>query len=105
MISSIAASGAISAAQWGATFTPVTPQQVKLLKLPKTQGMLVASLTPESPLLKAGLQKNDLILEIDGETIEQAQTSIWRQFRFKPGQQVSITIFHAGKYKTVEVTF
>lgn len=105
MISSIAASGAISVAQWGATFTPVTTQQVKLLKLPKTQGMLVASLTPESPLLKAGLQKNDLILEIDGETIEQAQTSIWRQFRFKPGQQVPITIFHAGKYKTVEVTF
>lgn len=105
MLTSITTSWTLQTVVWGATFTPVTDQQVKLLKLPKSQGMLVSTLATDSPLLRAWLQKNDLILEIDGEKIDQAATAIRWQYRFNPGEKVSFTIFHAGKYKTLDVTF
>lgn len=105
MLTSIGSGNDIRVASRQATFIPVTEKQVKSLKLPKTQWMIVHSVMPESPLFNAGIQKNDLITEINWEEIQNAKTSIRRQQSFSPGERVPVTVFNAGKYKTVEVQF
>src|SRR5580700_4786944 len=57
----------------------LTDDRVKALKLKDNQGLEVKRIDPNSPAAKAGLKENDVILEVNGrsvEGIEQFQRSI-----------------------------
>lgn len=44
-----------------------------LIGIAPATGVLIAHVTPDGPAEKAGLQKNDLILQVDGETLKSAE--------------------------------
>src|ERR1700709_45239 len=54
----------------GARLQTVTPEIAETLGLPRPAGALVASVVPGSPAARAGLKLSDLIVAIEGQTID-----------------------------------
>jgi serine protease Do len=78
--------------------------RVKALNLKDDQGLEVKLVDENSPAAKAGLKENDVILEINGksiEGIEQFQRSVGET---SPGTKVSLTIWRNGAKLTVSAT-
>lgn len=58
---------------------------------------------PGSPADKAGLEANDIILEIDGQKITRDNPLAEMINQYDPGEKISLRIFHDGERKTREV--
>jgi serine protease Do len=62
--------GQVERSWLGVQIQQVTPQIAKSLGLPKDEGALVSSVTPNSPAAKAGFEQGDVILSFDGHAID-----------------------------------
>jgi len=88
----------------GVGVVELTDDRVKALNLKDDQGLEVKRVDENSPAAKAGLKENDVILEVNGksvEGIEQFQRSIGET---SPGTKVSLTIWRNGAKQTVSAT-
>lgn len=79
----------------------------KLFNLPKNvkTGLVIAQLVTGGPANQAGLQKNDVVVSINGHHISKAIT--FRKYlytKLKPGQQVKLGVYRNGKKVTVTMT-
>ena len=77
---------------FGGTFQNVTPDIADALGMSRPEGVLVNKLNSLSPLAKAGLQAGDVILAMDGKSLENAQ-----EFHYLLG------LSHVGDQKLLEV--
>lgn len=82
----------------------VTPDTVKNLKLPAERGVVIGKVMPDSPAAKAGLKENDVVTQVNGETVQGAV-----QFRriiheIPAGRRVQLTIWRDGRSQTIEPT-
>jgi membrane-associated protease RseP (regulator of RpoE activity) len=67
-------------------------------------GLLVTYVAPDSPAAKAGLQKNDVLTELDGQALAHPlQLRKLVQVR-KEGSSVEIVFYRSGKKQTVSTT-
>ena len=57
----------------GADFQDVTPDIADSLGFARPEGALIVNLYPQSPLLLAGMRRGDVIVAIDGKTLENAR--------------------------------
>lgn len=74
----------------------------KELKLPHITGAIVVSVFPGSPAAKAGFQKNDVIMEFDGQHVRSA-AQLQRLVKETPvDRTVKVEIDRAGKLQTLE---
>lgn len=81
-------------------------------KLPKDYGALLVrgqtvtdfAVSPGSPADKAGLQENDIILEVNGQQVTEDNSLVKILKNFNPGDTLSLKIYHKGSEKTVSVT-
>src|SRR5437764_5114057 len=86
----------------GARLQAVTPEIAETLGLRLPSGALVANVTPNGPAAKAGLKLSDLIVGIDGQTIDDPNAFDYR-FATRPlGGAAQLDVQRAGK--TVKVT-
>src|SRR5690348_17265777 len=59
------------AAGWlGVAVDEVMPNEVKQLRLPADRGVVVREVQDGSPAAKGGLQKNDVVMEFNGQHVE-----------------------------------
>lgn len=58
---------------------------------------------PGSPADKAGLAENDIILEMNGQKITEANPLANLLAKLKPGDEITLKVMHQGKNKTVKV--
>jgi S1-C subfamily serine protease len=68
-----------------------------------TRGAVVGDVTPGSPAERSGLQKGDIIRQVDGQPVEnsnQLRNSIAMR---PPDSAVTLTVDHNGSQRTVEV--
>lgn len=61
------------------------------------------AIVPGSPADKAGLVENDIILEMDGKKIDEANPLVKAIAKFRPGDEVDLKILHKGEEKEVKV--
>ena len=89
----------------GVRIQTVTDEIAESLGLPKTQGALVASITPGGPAEKAGLQPGDIILEFEGKEIGQMRTLPRTVAETPIGNKAKVKYWRDGKegITTVEV--
>jgi Do/DeqQ family serine protease len=81
----------------GARLQTVTPEIAETLGLKAPNGALVASVTPNSPASRAGLKLSDLIVAIDGQSIEDLNAFDYR-FATRPlGGTAQLDIQRNGK--------
>jgi serine protease Do len=70
IIDQLRAHGKVERSWLGVEIQQVTPELATSLGLPKAEGALVSSITPDSPAAKAGFKQGDVILSFDGHKIE-----------------------------------
>ena len=73
------------------------------LGLPPGSGLVVTYVAPDSPAAKAGLEKNDVLAELDGQLlVVPAQLRKLIQVR-KQGDKVELVFYRTGKKQTISV--
>jgi Do/DeqQ family serine protease len=87
----------------GAKLQNVTPDIAESLGLKRPAGALVATVTEKSPAARAGLKTGDLIVAIDGQTVDDQNAFDYR-FATKPlGGSAQIGIVRNGKEVAVKI--
>ena len=87
----------------GVEIGEVTAQKAKDLKLSSERGVVVSGVEQNSPAAKAGLKKNDVILQYNGENVEGAE-----QFRrlvreTPPDRTITLAVSRDGKTRNLSV--
>jgi 2-alkenal reductase len=90
----------------GVTYRGIDSQLQAAQSLPVDHGAQVSSVTTGSPADKAGIKKGDIILAIDGKTIDADNTLSGLLRKHNPGEQVKLTVLRPGSNSnlTIEVT-
>ncbi len=112
VVESVKKNGRIIRPYLGVRFTPITPELKQRNNLPVDYGALVLggatptelAVIPGSPADKAGIQANDIILEIDGQKLDednQLQNIIGKK---SVGDRATLKVLSKGSEKTITVT-
>ena len=101
IVASIIEKGIVAKPYMGISVATVS-EEVKGYGLPA--GASVQAIEPDSPAEKAGLQRNDIITEANGETITTSSELVDMVGSCSPGDVMTLTVFRNGAYVTVEVT-
>ena len=98
VIASAQGGSAVVRRPWlGAKLQAVTPEIAESLSLKRPAGALVASVVAKSPAARAGLRTGDLIVAVDGQTVDDANAFDYR-FATKPlGGHAQIGIMRGGR--------
>jgi Do/DeqQ family serine protease len=86
----------------GAGLQAVTPEIAETLGLKLPSGALVANVSPNSPAARAGLKLSDLIVAIDGQTVDDPNAFGYRFATHPLGGTSQIDVQRAGK--TIKLT-
>ncbi|HEV2246465.1 MAG TPA: PDZ domain-containing protein [Terriglobia bacterium] len=86
----------------GLIVTDTNEATAKELKLPHITGAIVTSVVDGSPAEKAGFQKNDVIMEFDGQRVRSAAQLQRLIEETPPDRTVSVQISRQGRLQTLE---
>ncbi len=65
-------------------------------------GALVVTVDPKGPASKAGIERGDIITEINKKSVENSFASLIQSF--KVGDEIELEVWNAGKSRSVQVT-
>jgi serine protease Do len=99
----IIAHGKVDRGYLGILPQDVTPAIAKAFNA-DVKGALVGDVTAASPAARGGLQKGDIILEVDGQPIASANQLRLKIGMMTPGQTVKLNVLRNGKPQQVSVT-
>jgi serine protease Do len=71
--------------------------------LPEERGALVGRVIEGEPAEKGGIQKGDVILDLEGHSIKDTKDLLNTVARLQPGQKVKVVVLRDGKEKTLSV--
>jgi serine protease Do len=98
------ARGGPPARSWlGVFVTPPSDEIAHAAGMGATRGAYVAGVVDDSPAARAGLKKGDVLLELDGHTID-ARNLRWRAAVAGPGRKIAAKVWRDGRVETLEVT-
>jgi serine protease Do len=100
----IVKNGKVTRAYLGVMAQEVTPNIAKAFHESEVTGALVGDVTPGSPAQKAGLEKGDIILGIDGKPVNTSAELRMHVSLMAPGTKVNVKVFRDGVEKTLPVT-
>lgn len=82
----------------------VDADRARGLKLKEERGAYVTSVMPNTPAAKAGLKEGDVILEYNGQPVEDKDQLIQLVRDTAPGKQAKISLWRAGAPLTLTAT-
>lgn len=88
----------------GITFQPVDPNAAKDLGVMIGEGVQVERVENNSPVAQAGLRVGDVIVSIDGNSVDANTSLLNLMLRFRVGQTVELDIVRDGQPDTLRVT-
>jgi serine protease Do len=88
----------------GVMIQSVTPDLAKAFGLAEVKGALVGDVTPDSPASRAGLEKGDVILALNGVPVRDSLQLRLKVAQMAPGAQVKIEVMRKGQKKEIPVT-
>ena len=100
----LVAHGQVTRAWLGVTLADLTPEIAEGFGINVNNGVVISGVLEGQPAERAGLRRNDVIVEFDGQPVSDLQ-----KFRLKVadtpiGQKVSVVVLRDGKRMTVPVT-
>jgi serine protease Do len=93
--------GVVHRAMLGVTVQPLTSDLARSFGLKEVRGALVSSVQSDSPAQKAGIQRGDVILEVNGTPVADSNSLRNRVASLEPGSSASLTVLRDGKQETV----
>jgi len=87
----------------GIAFEEVNAEMAEALGLEKPQGVIVTNVVSDSAAEKAGLRKNDVLVEFNGKVIEPGGLLI-SVAKVRPGTEVEVVLLRDGQRKKLTVT-
>ncbi|GHD08335.1 DegQ family serine endoprotease [Tianweitania populi] len=88
----------------GATFDPVTAAVAEALGMPRPVGALVSNVYDDGPADKAGLRPGDVVVAMNGASIDSPDGLGYRLATLDIGAQATVNVLRSGKEVTVSVT-
>ena len=82
----------------------VTPALAKSFNANGTNGALVGQVTPNSPAAKAGLKEGDIITEINGQPVADANQLRSKIGMMDPNSTAKLKVMRSGKMEDMAVT-
>ena len=96
--------GRVTRGRLGIGIQHLTRELAQSFGLDTTEGVVVVSVEPGSPAQKAGLQVGDVILEFNGQPIEQPNELPRLVAQAKPGSPGKLVVWRQGKRETIAAT-
>jgi serine protease Do len=87
----------------GVAMRDVTLEDAEYLGLPRAGGALVSSITEGTGAEAAGLQPEDVIVAIDGQTVDRSAQLQTRIAQKRPGERVHVRFYRDGRPQEVAV--
>ena len=81
----------------------ITPAMAQALHSKQNEGVLVGDVTAGAPAAAAGLQRGDVILDLNGHKVEDSNQLRMQVSMTSPGTTVQLRVLHDGSEKTVAV--
>lgn len=88
----------------GVGIQELTPDLAKAFNVPAEKGALVGSVEQDSPGAKAGLQRGDVITELNGESVTGPNDLRLKVASMAPGTTVHLKVLHNGETRDVPLT-
>jgi len=97
-------SGKVSRGYLGIIIQDVTPDLAKAFKLSSSDGVLIGDVTADSPGAKAGLQKGDVVVAVNGQSVTDAQDLRLRVSQMAPGSTVRLDLIRDAQKRQLTAT-
>ncbi len=98
------AHGTVQRAWLGVSLDDLTPELADGLGIPGQEGVLISHVTDGYPADKAGLKRNDVIIEYEGEKVTDRTKFRLRVADTTPGKRASIVVLREGRRMPFTVT-
>lgn len=89
--------GKVRRGMLGINIQNVTDELAKSLELEQRSGVIVSNVRPGSAAEKAGIKRNDLIVAINGEKIDDSNVLRNKVASSTPGSELKVTVLRDGK--------
>jgi serine protease Do len=96
--------GKVSRGRLGVTIQGVSQELADSFGLKKPQGALVSAVEPKSPADKAGVKTGDIILAVDGRTIENSIDLPRMIGETRPGTTVNLKVWRQGETRELNAS-
>jgi len=96
--------GKVTRGYLGVQIDTITPDLKEAFDLNDTKGALVTNVEKDGPAAKAGLQRGDTIVEVNGRAVTDVPALRLSIASEPPGAKVKLKVIRKGKPQTVEVT-
>jgi len=96
--------GRVHRAYLGVWLRTVTPALASELELSRNRGVLVALISETGPAAEADIEVNDVIVEFNGEEVDEAYELTELLWQYDPGDTVTLTIWRGNDKRTVSIT-
>ncbi len=97
VVTQLAETGHVSRSWLGVSIQRITPELAKGFALSDTKGALVATVTDDSPAMKAGIKAGDVITEYDGRKVASSEDLPKLVADTPAGREVPVTVVRDGK--------
>ena len=103
ILSQLKEKGEVTRGWLGVMIQPVTPELAKQFGLEKAEGALVSQVMDDSPAEKAGIEREDIIIEFDQKKIHKMRELPRIVANTPVGKRVELKVIRQGKEKNLKV--
>ena len=96
--------GRVSRGYLGISIQNVSADLAKVFKLSSTDGVLIGDVSADSPGAKAGLQKGDVVVALNGQSVADAEDLRLRVSQMAPGTAVKLDVIRDGQKRQLNAT-
>jgi serine protease Do len=95
--------GEVRRAYLGIVMRPVESVDAEYYQLPRPMGALIQDAVEGSPAANAGLQQEDVVVELDGTAIERPSQLQLLIAQHRPGEEVSVRFYRDGEIQDATI--
>jgi serine protease DegQ len=97
-------SGKVVRGFFGVEPEDLTPELADVLKLPKSEGVVLRGVQRSGPAAKAGLEPGDVMLTINGQAVKNRRAMLNQISQLAPGTAAKVRVSRDGKEVELQVT-
>ena len=103
IVEQLQAHGSVTRGWIGVSIQDLSPELAEYYGIKAKKGVLVAQVFEDDPADKAGIKANDVIIDVDGKSINSSRDLTRTIANIEVGKKTVVTLLRDGKEKTVNV--